>query len=131
MKKYVLHLILIPLIIVAFGCKQKGNLPGIDATIPVFPKAVIGESTEEKVFGVHSGNSYKVHSVAIITDSCPEEVLEFYKASLTPIKINDYGGYYAVGYRPDGFDADDRIEIQIPKNQDSENPGYIVAQFKQ
>lgn len=130
MNLYRFSIVITLFVVFVFGCKAKGNLPGIDTVIPIFPKSIIGESTKETMAGVHTDLSYKVNSVNIVTDADAVEVLEFYKATLSPVQVHDYGGYYAVGYRPEGFDTDERIEIQIPKIPNPESPGYLVVQFK-
>jgi hypothetical protein len=125
------------LILIVFfltGCEhfdkyfEKGNLPGIAVEVPVYPQAQIGPASKSIVEGVPSGTRFRVNSVLLLTDETPEAVLEFYKGTLADIRVTDYGGYYAVMYRPEGFKEQERIEIQIPKDN-SEN-GYEVRQFR-
>ncbi len=128
--------IAIPILVVFIlaGCEhfnkyfKKGNLPGIGVEVPVYPQAQIGPATKSIVAGVPSGTKFRVNSVSLLTDDSPEAVLEFYKGTLENIRVTDYGGYYAVMYRPEGFKEKERIEIQIPK--DMAEAGYEVRQFR-
>ena len=129
--------VLIVLLLVA--C-EKGNLPGIATTMPVYPGAVVGETAKGKIKAVPSGDVYAVRSVMIQTDEAAPAVLEYYKGVLLSTAVTDFGGYYTVTFVPEGWKEGDRIEILIDKEfvQDTidgelpaePSPGYEIRQVR-
>lgn len=135
MKKALFQIFILCVAFAVAGCESepKGNLPGISATIPVYPGAEIQESfTVKSSRSVPSNKLFRLHTVTLNTDAQTIAILEFYKNALSNMKIADYGGYFSIYYNPPDLKKGGLIEIILPKTQTGQGEGYYeVVEHKE